>query len=267
MRERYPNEEGTVSEPEAATTPPAAEPATAVTPATEPKPEATEAPKPAPDWEKAYKGLQTNYNRLFESNADLKRQVQTQVGTSQSMRGDLDVLLKTQLGDDGYKKHLETRQADSERQQALAAAQAANEYIPQSINVIAETMRASGVSEKEIEQVFLAAANSPSVRDWAETVKAGTSAAIAQSRAKSEQSVEAKVRASSQENIQAEAEVLAEKTLRAKGIDKVDLGRGQSRTPERSFIERVRSIDRNTPEGEAAFQKMFKESQRGTLRT
>lgn len=271
MGMRYPNEEGTVSEPETATAPEAAAPAPEAATAPEaPKPEATEAPapaKPEPDWEKAYKGLQTNYNRLFQSNEELRRQIQTTAGTSQRVSQDVDVLLRTQLGDDGYKQHLEARQAQAERQQALAAAQAAQEFIPQSINVMAENMRAAGVPEQEIGTVFAAAANTPNVKEWAEAVKSGSAAAIAKAKASIEQRVQSEVRAKNEAEIEAEANARAERTLRAKGIDKVDLGRGQSRTPERSFVERVRAADRSTPEGEAAFQALMKEAKRGTLKT
>lgn len=267
MRLRYPNEEGTVSDQETATAPEAAAPAPEAATAPEaPKPEATPAPKPETDWEKAYKGLQTNLNRVQQTNAELRQRIDQMAGHLNSTAGGVDKLLRAQLGDEGYQQEVAARKADTERQQALQAAQAAQEYVPQSINVIAANLRAVGVAEKDIESVFTSAANTASVGEWAETVKVGAAAAIAKAKSDLEARVAEQVKAKSKDEIQAEAEALAERTVRAKGIDKVDLGRGQSRTPERSFIERIRGIDRNTPEGEAEFQKIKKEADRGTLR-
>lgn len=263
MRLRYPNEEGTVSDQESATAPEAAAPAPQVATAPEAsKPEATETqqPKQETDWKKAYAGLQTNYNRLFESNADLKRQIN-------ASRSDMDALLKVQMGEDGFKAHVASRQAETERQQALEAARAAQEYIPHSITVVAQTMKAAGVPQQKIETIFTDAAKQPSAAEWAASVAAASSAAIADARTESEQRIASEVKAKSQDEINAQAQALAERTVRAKGLDKVDLGRGQSRTPETSFIERVRAADRSTPEGEAQYQAILREAKRGTLKT
>ena len=243
---------------ETATSQEVKEPAPAVTDPSEAKPET--------DWEKAYKGLQTNYNRLHQTTAELRQRIASVEGTASSVKGDTETLLKQTLGDEGFKTHQQEQRQESERQAALAAAQTAQQFIPQSISVIAETMRLSGVPEAEIQQVFANATQTTSVPEWAAVVKAGTHAAITKAKAQEATSVEAKVKASNSEEIAAEANALAERTLRAQGIDKVDLGKGQS-IKDRGFISKVKSIDRSTPEGEAAWQSLRKEAMRGTLKT
>lgn len=251
-----------MSDQETATAPEAAAPApeAATAPSEEPKPEATTAPtQQETNWEKAYKGLQTNLNRVQQTNAELRRQLSAQGGS-------IDTLLRQQLGEDAYKQHVQEQQFAQQQQQALEAATIAREYVPHAIAVVSETMRAAGVPEKEIENIWVSAGNAATSAEWAATVKAGTAQAIAKAKSDLEARVAEQVRAKSKDEIQAEAQALAERTVRASGIDKVDLGRGQSRTPERNFTERLRSIDRNTPEGEAEFQKLKKEAVRGTLR-
>ncbi len=93
---------------------------------------------------------------------------------------------------------------------------------------------------------------------------AGTQAAIAQAKEAEATKTQAQTKAKNQEEIKAEADALAERTLRTKGIDKVDLGKGQS-ISDRGFVSKVRGIDRNTPEGEAEWQALRKEALRGTL--
>lgn len=231
----------------------------AATPAPEPKPET----KPAPDWEAAYKGLQRAVGKRDQRIEDLSRQLEAR---TDPLRTDLDVLLKQQLGEEGYKAHQETRRTQAERAQALAAADAAKEYIPQSIAVIAETMRLAGVDEADIQQVFASASDAANVQEWAAAVKAGTGVAVAKAKAREAAKVEASAKAKDQSEIAAEAQALAERTLRTKGIDKVDLGKGQS-AADRGFVSKVKGIDRSTPEGEAAFQQMLKSAKRGTLTT
>lgn len=242
-----------------------------VTTGTEPAPAATgtEGPKPetppAPDWERAYKGLQTNLNRRDQRIEQILSQNQALVGAVETLKGDLDVVLKQSIGEDGLKDRQAERQVQQERQQALAAAQTAQQFIPAAIDVMASTMRAAGVPEVDIQAVFAAARDTTSVAEWSEITKAGTAAVLAKARASEGTKLEGQLKAKSQEEIKAEANALAERTLRTKGIDKVDLGKGQSATPERSFIARLKSIDRNTPEGEAEFQKIRKDVSRGTL--
>jgi len=227
----------------------------AATAQTEPKPEQK------PDWEAAYKGIQRTIAKRDQRIEQLVGELQSRTAPLES---GMDVLLKAQLGEEGYKAHVQEQQAQSERTQALAAAQTAQQYIPQSINVIAETMRLAGVADADIQQVFAVAADAANVQDWASAVKAGTQIAIAKAKASETAKAETAVKANSQKEIAAEANALAERTLRAKGIDKVDLGKGQT-VADRGFVSKVKSIDRNTTEGEAEYQKMLKEAKRGTL--
>ncbi len=248
---------------ETATAAPVTEPAPAATGTEAPKPE--DQAKPAPDWEVAYKGLQTSLNKRDRHIDNILLQNQTLMGAVEALKGDLDVVLKQTVGEDGLKARQAERAIAQERSQALAAADTAKQFIPAAIDVMASTMRAAGVAEQDIQAVFLAAKDTANVAEWSEATKSGTVAALAKAKAAESAKIESAVKAKSQEEIEVEANGLAERTLRTKGIDKVDLGRGQRQNPQTSFIERVRSIDRNTPDGEAEFQKIRKDVARGTL--
>jgi hypothetical protein len=244
-----------------ATVAPVVEPAPAATTPEPPKPEAPA--KTEPDWQVAYQGLQRSVNKRDQRIENILTQNQALLGAVETLKGDVDTVLKNTVGEEGLKTRQAERQAISERQEALAAANTAKEYIPASINVMAATMRAAGVPEPEIYQIFKAASEIPTVAEWGEATQTLTTAAIARARA----SESTKAQAKSQEEVKVEANALAERTLRTKGIDKVDLGRGQSQTPERNLVERIRSIDRNTPEGETQWQNLRKDVMRGTLKT
>ncbi len=242
---------------ETATVPSAPEPAPAATVAEEPKPEI----KAEPDWKAAYQGIQRTLNKRDERIEALVGQLASRTAPLES---GMDTLLQQQLGEDGYKAHQEKQRIQTERQQALAAAQAAQQFIPQSIGVIAQTMRLAGVPEGDIQEVFAAARDTVNAEDWASTVGAGAKAALDKARAQETTKAQAQAKARSQEEIAVEANALAERTLRARGIDKVDLGKGQS-SSDRGFVSKVKAIDRSTPEGEAVFQQMMKDAKRGTM--
>ena len=231
-----------------------AEPAKADTAVVEPKPA-------QPDWEAAYKGIQRTINKRDQRIEGLVQQLEARTAPLQS---GVDLLLKQQLGEEGYKDHQEAQRLGQERADALAAAKTANEYIPQSIAVIAETMRIAGVPETDIQSVFQSASDTSNVAEWATAVKIGTKAVIEKAKAQEKTTVETQARAKNQDEVKAEAEVLAEQTLRAKGIDKVDFGKGTGNA-DRGFVSKLKGIDRNTAEGEADFQKLMKEAKRGTL--
>lgn len=232
-----------------------------------PAPVAGETPgaevKPERNWQAAYETLSKTVNKRDIRTEQILAQNQSLVGAVETLKGDVEVLLKQAVGEDGLKVRHQEQQASTERQQALAAAATAQQFIPAAVNVMAATMRAAGVPEPEIVQIFRSASEIPTVAEWSEATQQMTSAAIG--RVKASEGV--KAAAKSQDEVKAEANALAERTLRTKGIDKVDLGRGQSQTPERSLVERIRSIDRNTPEGEANWQNLRKDVMRGTLKT
>ena len=252
-----------MSENEAATAPTTEAPApVAATPAAAPEP-AKPATQPEPDMVAAYKGLQRVLGKTQQRADDLLAQNQTLAGAVDSLKGDLDVLMKQSLGDEGYQNRVKERAIAAERQTALAAAQTAQQFIPAAIDAMASAMRTAGVSEQDIAGVFQSARDTRNVAEWSETTKQGMTAAIARAKSAATQQVEQQVRAKSADEVKAEATAIAEHTLRAKGIDKVDLGNGAGAP--RDLASRIRTLDRSTEDGEKQYQQILKDAKAGRL--
>jgi hypothetical protein len=211
----------------------------------------------------AYKGAQRVIDRVQRRNDDLLAQNTTLANTVGSLKEDLDILLKQNLGDEGYQARVKERALSQERQAALAAANTAEQFIPAAIDVMASTMRAAGVSETDIKQVFASARETSSVAEWSEATKQGMTAAITKVKATVTQQVEQQVRAKSADEVKAEATALAEHALRAKGMDKVDLGQGTGAN--RDLASRIKTLDRSTEDGEAQYQRILKDAKAGRL--
>lgn len=239
-------------------------PATPEAPA-EPAPAVT-APEPAkpeePDYRAAYVGLQRSQNKLHRRLEDVSGQNAALAETIRVLKDGQQAILKQTLGEDEAKA-LEAREATaSERAASLRAAQAGQSFIVAQTGMYLETLAEVGVNPNDTTIDW--ARDAGSVEEWRERVGPSIRAAIKRAIATRIQQHELSLKAKTAKEVEAEAEALTQQQLKAAGVDKIDTAKGSSTG---TFADRVRNMDRSTPEGEARFQKMLTDAKRGTLKT
>lgn len=237
---------------ETVTEPVAAEPAAPATPPEAPKPE------PEPDWRAAYVGLQHSQNKAYKRIDDVLAQNAALADAIAALKEGQGAVLRQTVGEEEAKKLEQTQQERTERAAALRAAQSSQQFITAAIDVTANAMRAADVPEAEIQRVFLSARDTSNTREWHEVVTAQAAAAIAQAKATLIQRHEASKKAKTDKEVKAEAEALAQRQLKAAGIDKIDTAKGATHV---SLVEKIRTVDRNSPE----FARMLADAKAGRL--
>lgn len=221
-----------------------------------------EAPK-EPDWRAAYVGLQRTVNKLHQSREEILKQNGVLAGTVGSLKEDIDVLLKQSVGEDEFKNRQAQRAAQDERQASMQAAQNAQTFIVAQTGLFLETLKAAGIDPQD--QSIDWARDATTVQEWRERVGPSIVTRIQQANENRIKQHEASLKAKTDKEVEAEAKALTERQLKAAGVDKIDTAKGAT-TSSASFSERVRRINRNTPEGEAEWQQMRKDIDRGTLK-
>ena len=247
-----------------ATPEPAAEPAPQATPPAqaeptpapdEPKPEAA---KPEPDWRAAYIGLQRNLDRSQRRTEEVLEQNKALVGAVTSIKASQNELVKATLGEDKAKE-IAARDAQALAQEAQRrAATAAQSLMEAQAEVLLTTLDANGIARND--PAIDWANNAGSVEEWKSRVTTSVKARIAQANEERIAAERNALTAKSKAEIKAEAEALAQRQLKASGVDQIDTARGQASS---SLVERIRSLKPGSPE----YQRFADEVARGTLKT
>lgn len=243
---------------------PAAEPPKEATPAAQAeagqaKPEPVT--QPEPDWRAAYVGLQRTVNKSHQRNEALTQQNVALVDTIGSLKGDLDTLLKRSMPEEEFKALETQRTQQQERAAAMAAAGNLQGFVVAQTGIFLDVLRASGIDPND--PTIDWARDAGNVTEWRERVGPSITARIQRASAERVQQHEATLKAKTAKEVEAEGRALAERELKARGVDKIDTAKGGRSTG--SFVEKLRSLDRNTPEGEAEYQRIRKDVHRGTL--
>ena len=257
-----------------ATPAPAAEPPKEATPPEQAKPDDAKpqgfeerknlpgAERPQEDWRYAFATTQRNMERVQQTNESLRQQNSALFGTVETLKGDIDTLLKKQMPEDEYKAHEAQRTQQTERAAAMAAAGNMQGFVVAQTGVFLDVLKASGIDPND--PAIDWARDSGNVSEWRERVGRSVVARVQRANEERIKTHEASLKAKSQEEIRAEAKALADQQARAAGIDRIDTAKGGRSTG--TFVDRVRSIDRATPEGEAEWQKLKRDVDRGQVR-
>lgn len=223
-------------------------------PAAEPSPEVTApepanpepAPKPEPDWRAAYAGMQRSMNKLHTRESDLLNQNSALVGTVDSLKQDMDVLLKQTVGDEEFEKRVANREVQQERMAALQAAQAGQQFITTATSLYIDALNEVGVPRQVQDVIFVTAGNNAhNAAEWAEQVGPAVKYAIQQANQQRIQQHEASLKAKTSKEVEAEANALTENALKAAGVDRIDTAKG---TGASNYVDRVRALKYGTPE-------------------
>ena len=238
-------------------TPVAAEPQVEATPEPTPNPEPAPEPKPQePDYRAAYVGLQRTVNKLHARNEDILRQNRDLASAVEAIKTGQSAILRQTLGEDEAKA-LEAKQAQAIAQSAqLEAARAAEQYIVSQTALFLEVLTEAGVDPNAIDW----AKDASNVQEWAQRVGPSVKAAVRQANESRIKKATETVRAKSAKEIEEEAEALAQRRLKAAGVDKIDTAKGAGTT---SFIDKIRDMDAGSPE----FQRMIELAKSGRLTT
>lgn len=233
-----------------------AEPAQAVTAPAPAKPERQE-----PDYRAAYVGLQRSQNKLHRRLEDVSGQNAALAETIRVLKDGQQAILKQTVGEDAAKE-IEAKEATaSERAASIRAAQAGQNFILAQTGLFLDTLKAVGVDPND--PAIDWARDAGSVDEWRERVGPSVVARIQRANEQRIQQYEQSLKAKTQKEVEAEAEALTQQQLKAAGVDKIDTGKGSGTA---SFADRIRNMDRSTPEGEQRFQKMLMDAKRGTLK-
>ena len=223
-------------------------------PAAEPSPEVTApepanpepAPKPEPDWRAAYVGMQRSMNKLHTRESDLLNQNSALVGTVDSLKQDMDVLLRQSVGDEEFDKRVANREVQQERMAALQAAQAGQQFITTATSLYIDALNEVGVPRQVQDVIFVTAGNNAhNAAEWAEQVGPAVKYAIQQANQQRIQQHEASLKAKTSKEVEAEANALTENALKAAGVDRIDTAKG---TGASNYVDRVRALKYGTPE-------------------
>lgn len=239
--------------------------ATPETPA-EPAPAAT-APEPAkpetqePDYRAAYAGLQRSQNKLHRRVEDVLGQNAALAETVRVLTDGQKAILKQTLGDDEVKAMEARESVAQERAASVRAAAAGQSFILAQTGLFLDVLKAAGVDPNDPSIDW--ARDAGSLDDWRERVGPSVTARIQRANTERIAQYEASIKAKTAQEVAAEAEAMTQQQLKAAGVDRIDTGKGSGAT---SFADRIRNIDRNTPEGEQRFQKMMMDAKRGTLK-
>lgn len=227
----------------------------------QPEVEATETPKPdptppqEPDYRAAYVGLQRTVNKLHARNEDILRQNRELASSVEVLKTGQTAILRQTLGEDEARA-LEARQAQAIAQSAqLDAARAAEQYIVSQTGIFLEVLQEAGVDPNAIDW----AKDSSNVTEWAQRVGPSVRAAVRQANESRIRKATETFQAKSAKEVKEEAEALAQRQLKAAGVDKIDTAKGSGTT---SLAQKIADMDPASPE----FQRMVEQAKSGRLK-
>ena len=226
-------------------------------PEAEKQPEPQPEQKAQPDWEAAYVGLQRSQNRVYGKLNNVLKQNAVLADTVKVLKDGQGAILRNTLGDDQARSfETQTRQAQ-ERNAAMQAAQAAENYIRGTTSVLLDALEEAGVNAQDPNVDW--GRDASDVNEWVERVRPSVRAAIRKANEQRVRSAEEGFKAKSAKEVKAEAEALTQRQLKEAGVDRIDSGRGSSPG---TFASRIRDMDANSPE----FQKLIEDAKSGRLR-